>query len=73
MVLEPAVGAFHFSFGLWGKGMRDFDITILKDLFPLRGGLIGPQVMFSPEGVPSLDEPKDTVGVHVVTVGESIS
>lgn len=42
-------------------------------MFPLRGGFVSQKVMFSPEGVLSLDESKDSVGVYVVTVGESIS
>jgi hypothetical protein len=40
-VLDPAIRAFHLSFGLWRQGISDFDITILEDLFPLRGGFIG--------------------------------
>ena len=40
-VLEPTVGAFNLTFGLRRKGIRDFHITILQDLFPLWGSLIG--------------------------------
>jgi hypothetical protein len=72
MVLEPTVGSFHFPFGLWGQGIGDLHIAILQDLLPLRGGLIGQEVMFSPEGVSSLDESEDTVGVNIVGIGESI-
>jgi hypothetical protein len=71
-VLEPTIGSFHFAFGLRGQGISDFYITILEDLFPLRGGFIGKEVMFSPEGVPSLDEAKDAMGVYIVSVRESV-
>ena len=73
MVLEPAVGSFHLSFGLRGEGIGDFDIAILKDLFPLRRGLVGQEVVFSPMGVPSLDKSEDGMGVHIVGVRESIA
>jgi hypothetical protein len=71
-VLEPAIGAFHFSFGLWRQGIGDFHIAILKDLLPLRGDLIGQEVVLSPEGVPSLDKSEDGVGVYIVAVRESV-
>jgi hypothetical protein len=69
-VLEPTIGSFHFALGLRGKGIGDFHVTILQNLFPLRSGLIGQKVMFSPEGVPSLNKSKNPVGVHII--GESI-
>jgi len=71
-ILEPTIGSFHFPLGLRRKGIGDFDITILQDLFPLRGRFIGEQVVFSPEGVPSLDESKDAMGVHIVGVRKSM-
>jgi len=71
-VLEPAIRAFHFPFGLWRQGIGDFDIAILQDLLPLRRGLIGQEVMLSPKGVPSLDETEDGMGVYVVAVREPI-
>jgi len=40
-VLEPTVRSFDLAFGLGRKGVSDFDIAVLQDLFPLRGGLIG--------------------------------
>ena len=70
-VLEPPIGSFHFAFGLRGQGISDFYITILEDLFPLRGGFVGPEVMFSPERVPSLDEAKDAMRVNIVCIRES--
>jgi hypothetical protein len=70
-VLEPTIGSFHFSFGLRGQGICDFYITVLEDLFPLRGGFIGQEVMFSPERVLSLNEAKDAMGVYIVSVRES--
>jgi len=71
-VLEPPVGAFHFAFGLRRQGIGNFHITILQNLFPLRGGFISKEVVFSPEGVSSLNESKDRVGVDVVGVRESV-
>ena len=70
-VLEPTIGSFHFAFGLRGQGISDFDITILEHLFPLRGGFVGQEVMFSPERVPSLDEAKDAMRVNIVCIRES--
>jgi len=71
-VVEPAVRSFHLPFGLWGQGIGDFHITILPDLFPLRRGLIGQEVVLSPEEVPPLDKSKDGMEVYIVTVRESI-
>jgi hypothetical protein len=56
---------------LRGQGISEFYITILQDLFPLRGGFIGQEVMLSPERIPSLDEAKDAMGVYIVSVRES--
>jgi hypothetical protein len=72
-ILEPSIGPFHFALGLRRKGIGDFHITILQDLFPLRGCFIGEQVVFSPEGIPSLDESKDAMGVYIVGVRESMA
>jgi hypothetical protein len=58
-VLEPAIRAFHFSFGLWRQGRGDFHITIIQDLFPLSGSLVGQEVVLSPMGVPSLDKSEE--------------
>ena len=71
-VLEPTIRSFHFAFGLRGQGVSDFYITILEDLFPLRGGFIGEEVVFSPERVPSLDKAKDAMGVYIVGVRKSM-
>jgi hypothetical protein len=72
-VLEPAIRAFHFPFGLRRQGIGDFHIAILKDLLPLRRSLVSHEVVFSPEGVPSLDKSEDGMGVYVVGVRESVS
>ena len=72
-ILEPTIGPFHFALGLRRKGIGNFDITILQDLFPLRVSFIGEQMVFSPEGVPSLDESKDAMGVYIVGVRESMA
>jgi hypothetical protein len=71
-VLKPTVRALHFSFGLRRQGIGDFHITIIEDLFPLRGGLISQEVVFSPIGVPPLDKSEDGMGVYIVTVRESV-
>ena len=55
-VLEPPIGSFGFSFGLRREGVSDFNIAVLQDLFPLRGGFIGQKIVFSPDGVSSLDK-----------------
>ncbi len=72
-VLEPAVRPFDFASGLRGKGMDHLYIAVGQDLFPLGGGFIRQQVMFSPEGVSSLDKAKDGVGVDVVIIREAVS
>jgi hypothetical protein len=71
-VLEPAIGAFHFPFGLWRQGIGDLHIAILKDLLPLRGDLIGQEVVLSPEGVSALDKSEDGMGVYIVAIRESV-
>jgi hypothetical protein len=72
-VLEPAIRAFHFSFGLWRQGIGDFHITIIEDLLPLRRGLVGQEVVLSPIGVSALDKSEDGMGVYIVAVRESVS
>jgi len=72
-VLEPAIGSFDFASGLRREGMNDLDIAILKNLFPLRGGLIGQEVVFIPEGVSPPNKSKDGVRIDIVGVRKSIS
>jgi hypothetical protein len=71
-VLEPAIRAFHFPFGLWRESIGDFHIAILKDLLPLRRSLIGQEVVLSPEGVPPLDKSEDGMGVYIVAIREPV-
>jgi hypothetical protein len=71
-VLEPTVGSFDLASGLRGKGVDDFYIAVLEDLFPLRGGFIGQEVVLIPEGVPSPDKSEDGVRIDIVSVRESI-
>jgi hypothetical protein len=71
-VLEPTIGSFDFAPGLGRKGVNNLDVAILQDLFPLRGGLIGEEVVFIPEGVSSPDKSKDRVRIDIVGVRESI-
>jgi hypothetical protein len=73
MVLEPTVRPFNLAFGLGGKSVCDFDITVLQHLFPLRGGLIGQKVVFSPDGVSSLDKSEDGMRIDIVGEGEAIA
>jgi len=71
-VLEPPIGSFNFASGLGREGVNDLDVAILQDLFPLRGGLIGEEMVFIPEGVSSSDKSKDRVRIDIVGVRESI-
>ena len=68
MVLEPTIRSFDLAFGLGRKSISDFDIADLQDLFLLRGSLIGQKVVFSPNGISSLDKPED--GMRIDIVGE---
>ena len=52
--------------------MDDLYIAVPQDLFPLRGSLIGQEVMFIPEGVSSSDKSEDRVRIDIVGVRESI-
>ena len=52
--------------------MNDLAVAILQDLFPLRGGLAGQEVVFIPEGVSSPDKSEDRVRVDILGVRESI-
>jgi hypothetical protein len=70
-VLEPTIGSFNFASGLGRKGVNDLDVAILQDLFPLRGGLVGQEVVFIPEGVSSPDKSEDRVRIDIVGVRES--
>ena len=72
-VLEPTIGSFHFALGLRRKGIGDLHIAILKDLLPLRGGLIGEEMVFIPEGVSSPDKSEDRVRIDIVGVRKPIS
>jgi len=72
-ILQPAIRAFNFSFGLGGQGIGHFHLTVVEDLFPLGVGFIGEEVMVSPEGVSSLDEAEDGMGIHIVGVGKSVA
>jgi len=53
--------------------VNDLDVAILQDLFPLRGSLIGEEVMFIPEGVSCSDKSEDRVRIDVVGVRKPIS
>jgi len=70
-VLEPTIRSFNLASGLGGKRVNDFYIAVLENLFPLRGGFIGEEVVLIPEGVSSSDKSEDGVGVDIVGVRES--
>jgi hypothetical protein len=72
-ILEPPIRSFNLTFGLGRKGVNDLHIAILQDLLPLRGGLIGEKMVFSPEGVPSLDKSKDRVRIDIISIRKPIS
>jgi hypothetical protein len=72
-VLKPPIRSFNLTSGLGRKGVNDLHVAILQDLFPLRGGLVGQEVVFIPEGISSPDKSKDRVRIDIVGVRESIS
>jgi hypothetical protein len=72
VVLEPAIGSFDLASGLRREGMDDLYIAVFEDLFPLRGGFIGQEVVFIPEGVSSPDKSEDGVRIDIVSVRKSI-
>jgi hypothetical protein len=71
-VLEPTIGSLHFALGLRRKGIGDLHIAILKDLLPLRGGLVGQEVVFIPEGVSCTDKSEDGVRIDIIGIRKSI-
>jgi len=73
MVLEPTVRPFDLTFRLGRKRVDDFDVAVLQDLFPLRGGLIGQKVVFSPEGISSLDKTEDGMRIDIVGEREAVA
>jgi len=72
-VLEPTIGSFDFASGLGRKGVNDLHVAILEDLFPLRGGFIGQEVVFIPKGISSPDKSEDRVRIDIVGVRKPIS
>ena len=72
-VLEPTIGSFDFASGLGRKGVDDLYVAILQDLFPLRDGLVGQEVVFIPEVVSSPDKSEDRVRIDIVGVRKSVS
>jgi len=71
-ILEPTIGSFNFTSGLGRMGVNHLHVVILQDLLPLRGRLIGQEVVFIPEGVSSPDKSEDRVRIDIVGVRESI-
>jgi hypothetical protein len=52
--------------------VNDLHVAVLQDLFPLRGGLIGQEVVFIPEGVSSPDKSEDRVRIDIIGIRESM-
>jgi hypothetical protein len=72
-VLKPTIRSFDLTSGLGRQRVNDLHVAILQDLFPLRGGFVGQEVVFIPEGVSSPDKSEDRVRIDIVGVRESIS
>jgi hypothetical protein len=72
-ILEPAIWPFDLAFSLRGEGVAGVNVTVSKDPFPLRVYVVGDQIMFSPDGVPALDEAENRVRVGVISVRGSIA
>ena len=72
-ILEPPIGSFNLTSGLGRKGVNDLHVAILQNLFPLRGGLIGEEVVFIPEVVSSPDKSEDRVRIDIIGVRKPIS
>jgi len=72
-ILGPAIGSFNLTSGLGRKGVNHLHVAILQDLLPLRGGLVGQEVVFIPERISSPDKSEDRVRIDIVGVRESIS
>ena len=71
-ILGPAIGSFNLTSGLGRKGVNHLHVAILQDLLPLRGGLVGQEVVLIPEGVSSADKSEDGVRIDIAGVRESI-
>jgi hypothetical protein len=72
-ILEPAIRPFDFAFGLRRERIARLDVTVPKDPFPLWVHIIGDQIMFSPDGIPALDEAENRVAVGVIGIGSAIA
>lgn len=72
-ILEPAIRPFDFAFRLRQERIARLDVTVPQDPFPLRFHIIRHQMMFSPDGVPALDEPGNGVTVSVIDIGSAIA
>jgi hypothetical protein len=72
VVLEPNIGSLDLTSGLRGERMDDLHIAVLEDLLPLRGGLIGEEMVFIPEGVSWADKSEDGVRIDIIGVRKSI-
>jgi hypothetical protein len=71
--LEPSIGSLNLASGLGRNGGNYLWIEVLQNLFPLRDGFTGQEIVFSPEGFSSLDKSKDGVRIDAVGVRKPIS
>jgi hypothetical protein len=71
-VLKPLIGALYLPLGLRRQRIDYLYITVVEDLLSLRIGLVGKDVVLSPERVPSLDKPEYGMGIHIVRKGQAM-
>ena len=58
-VLQPAIRALNFSFGLCGQGVDHIGVHEGEDLSPLGVDVVGSQDQVLPQAIPMLDKAKD--------------
>ena len=58
-VLQPAVGSFHFAFGLWREGIAHLDLQNRHDLAPLSNNILGFQDVLAPNTISLWHKTKD--------------
>jgi len=59
-VLQPAVGTFHFAFGLWREGIGHLDLQNGQNLSPLGNDILSFQDIFAPDTISFWDKTKDS-------------
>jgi hypothetical protein len=72
-VLEPAIGAFDFAFGLRREGIDDINAEEGHSLLPLRVDIVCFKDGFIPEAVPVADEAEDAEGIDIILQRHAIA